>query len=188
MRTHTHIYIYTHTTRNQAVSQDPDKKWKHSSSQILLCLLFCFIMFVLFCVSSLFCVLSSFLQRKTKGQQLKGKIVRHFFSHFWPNLSALFHTFWHFSTRFHTFSEFCLQVLQEFFLEVRGFTTVLAQRDEKRPKENKKKKTKPFCTLVVARLSSSHSLFAMCQSHVVKLSQHWTQQKDEEQNSKRKNK
>ena len=35
------------------------------------------------------------IQRKTKGQQLKGKIV-----------SALFHTFWHFSTLFHTFSEF----------------------------------------------------------------------------------
>ena len=32
-------------------------------------------------------------QRKTKGQQLKGKIV-----------SALFHTFWHFSTLFQSFS------------------------------------------------------------------------------------
>ena len=41
------------------------------------------------------------------------------------------------------------------FLELRGFTTVLGQRDEKRPKENKKKNIKPFCTLVVARLSSS---------------------------------
>ena len=33
--------------------------------------------------------------RETKEQQLKGKIV-----------SALFHTFWQFSTHFHTFSEF----------------------------------------------------------------------------------
>ena len=31
----------------------------------------------------------------------------------------------------------------------------LVQRDEKRITENKKKKTKPFCTLVVVRLSSS---------------------------------
>ena len=35
-------------------------------------------------------------QRKTKGQQLKGKIVRHFFT--------LFGTFWHFFTLFRTFS------------------------------------------------------------------------------------
>ena len=76
-------------------------------------------------------------QRKTKGQQLKVKIV-----------SALFHPFWHFSTHFHTFSEF---FLQDDFLELRGFTTVLLQRDEKIIKKNKKKKAKPFCTLVVAR-------------------------------------
>ena len=81
-------------------------------------------------------------QRKTKGQQLKGKIV-----------SALFHTFWHFSTLFQSFSEF---FLQDFFLELRDFTAVLVQREEKRIKDNKKKKTKPFCTLVVARLSSSN--------------------------------
>ena len=58
-------------------------------------------------------------QRKTKGQQLKGKIV-----------SALFHTFWH-------FSELFLQDLE------------LVQRDEKRTKGNTKKTTKSFCTLVV---------------------------------------
>ena len=45
--------------------------------------------------------------------------------------------------------------LEDFLLEFRGFTAVIGQRDEKRTKENKKKKTKPFCTLVVARLSSS---------------------------------
>ena len=59
-------------------------------------------------------VVSVSYQRKTKGQQLKGKIV-----------SALFHTFRHFST----FS----------LLELRGFTTVLSQRDEKRIKEEKEK-------------------------------------------------
>ena len=74
---------------------------------------------------------SSFLQRLTKGQQPKGKIV-----------SALFHTFWHVSTHFHhTFSEF---FLQDFFLELRDFTTVLVQRDEKRIKENKKKRPNHF--------------------------------------------
>ena len=56
-------------------------------------------------------------QRKTKGQQLKGKIV-----------SALFHTFWHFSTLFHTFQSFSEFYLQDFFLELRGFTAVLVQR------------------------------------------------------------
>ena len=66
--------------------------------------------------------------------------------------SALFHTFLQFSTLFHTFSHF---FFQDFFLGFGGFTTVLAQSDEKRPKENKKEKTRPFCTLVVARLSSS---------------------------------
>ena len=57
-------------------------------------------------------------QRKTKGQQLKGKIVsRHFFT--------LFGTFPHIFTPFQSFSEF---FLQDFFLELRGFTAVLAQR------------------------------------------------------------
>ena len=87
-------------------------------------------------------------QRKTKGQQLKGKIVSALFSHF----LALFHTVF---TLFQSFSEF---FLEDFFLELRGFTTVLVQRDEKRIKDNKKKKTKSFCTLVVARLSSSHQI------------------------------
>ena len=79
---------------------------------------------------ALFPVVSNYTQRKTKDQQLKGKIV-----------SALFHTFWHFPTHFHTFSEF---FLQDFFLELRGFTTVLAQRDEKRIKEIKKKRPNHF--------------------------------------------
>ena len=62
---------------------------------------------------------------KTKGQQLKGKIV-----------SALFHTFPHF------FTLFPLGLSLKIKLSL------------KRIKENKKKLTKPFCTLVVARLSS----------------------------------
>ena len=80
-------------------------------------------------------------QRKTKGQQLKGKIV-----------SALFHTFWHFSTLFHTFSEFFRIFPPGLFLRIKGFYCCFSS---KIIKENKKKKTKPFCTLVVARLSSS---------------------------------
>ena len=70
-------------------------------------------------------------QRKTKGQQPKGKII-----------PALFHTFSHFSTHLHTFQSFSEFFLQDFFLELSSFTTVLGQRDEKRRKENKKKKTK----------------------------------------------
>ena len=50
------------------------------------------------------------IQRKTKGQQLKGKIV-----------SALFHTFGHFSTHFHTFSEFFRIFPPGFFLRIKGF-------------------------------------------------------------------
>ena len=50
-----------------------------------------------------------------------------------------FGTFPHFSTLLHTFQNFSPGLL----LKLRPF------------KENKKKKTKPFCTLVVARLSSS---------------------------------
>ena len=57
------------------------------------------------------------IQRKTKGQQLKGKIVL-----------ALFHTFWHFSTLFTLFQSFSEFFLQDFFLELRGFTAVLVQR------------------------------------------------------------
>ena len=52
---------------------------------------------------------NSSTQRKTKGQQLKGKIV-----------SALFHTVWHFPARFHTFLEFIRLFLQDFLVEVRG--------------------------------------------------------------------
>ena len=48
---------------------------------------------------------------------------------------------------FQSFSEF---FLQDFFLELRGFYHCFSS---KRPNENRKKKTKPFCTLVVARLS-----------------------------------
>ena len=68
------------------------------------------------------------IREKTKGQQLKGKIV-----------SALLHTFPHFSTLFHTFPPLSLKI--------KPFLKII--------KENTKKKTKPFCTLVVARLSSS---------------------------------
>ena len=89
-------------------------------------------------------LLMGYFQRKTKGQQLKGKIV-----------SAL-HTVWHFSTHFLTlFQSFSEFFLQGFFLELKGFSTVFVQRDEKRKKQKRKKKTKPFCTLVVALLSSS---------------------------------
>ena len=69
------------------------------------------------------------IQRKTKGQQLKGKIV-----------SALFHTFPHFS---HFFRIFLPGLLLKLWLFL----------------ENMKEKTKPFCTLVVARLSSSKECF-----------------------------
>ena len=85
------------------------------------------------------------LQRKTKGQQLKGKIV-----------SALFHTFWQFSTHFHTFSEFFRIFPPRLFFRIKGFYWCFSPKIRKeKKKENKKKKTKPFCTLVVARLSSS---------------------------------
>ena len=90
---------------------------------------------------------SVFDQRKTKGKQLKGKIV-----------SAPFHTFWHFFTHSHTFSEFFRVFPPGLFLRIKGFTftAVSVKRDEKRIKENKKIKTKPFCTLVVAHLPSSN--------------------------------
>ena len=57
-------------------------------------------------------------QRKTKGQQLKGKIV-----------SALFHTFWQFSAHFTLFQSFLEFFLHDFFLELRGFTAVLVQKE-----------------------------------------------------------
>ena len=93
-------------------------------------------------------------QRKAKGQQLKDKIV-----------SALFHIFWYLSALFHTFSKFFFFFffskffLKDFFSEIRGFTTVLVRRDEKRIKENKKKNTKPFCTLVRAEKRLSKRVF-----------------------------
>ena len=68
-------------------------------------------------------------QRKAKGQQLKCKIVSAPF----PNFFALFHTF-------HTSQKFSPRTV----LKIKAFF-----------KENKNKKTKPFFTLVVARLSSS---------------------------------
>ena len=74
-------------------------------------------------------------QRKTKGQQLKGKIVSEFF------------------TLFHNFSHF-------FIIFLPGLSPskqrVLAQGEQKRRKDNKKKRANRFCTLVVARLSSSY--------------------------------
>ena len=85
-------------------------------------------------------------KEKLKGDKLKGKIV-----------SALFHTFLALSTHFHTFSEYLRTFPPELFLRIKGFyyCFFFVERDEKRIKENKNKKTKPFRTLVVARLSSS---------------------------------
>ena len=73
-------------------------------------------------------------QRKTKGQQLKGKIVSEFFT--------LFRTFSHF---FRIFPPGLSPSKQR----------VLAQSEQKRRKDNKKNWTNRCCTLVVARLSSS---------------------------------
>ena len=83
-------------------------------------------------------------QRKTKGQQLKGKIV-----------SALFHTFWHFSTHFHTFQSFLSDFSCRIFIRIKGFYYCFNSKRRKDNKENTRKKTKPFCMLVVARLPSS---------------------------------
>ena len=76
-----------------------------------------------------------FSQGKTKGQQLKGKIVSYFF--------ALFGTFWHF---FRIFPPGLSPSKQR----------VLAQGEQTRRKDNKRKRANRFCTLVVARLSSSY--------------------------------
>ena len=76
------------------------------------------------------------IKEKLKGNNLRTKSSRHFFE--------IFGTFPHIFTLFQSLSEFFPPGL--FSLELRGFTTVLVQRDEKRIKENKKKKTKPFCT------------------------------------------
>ena len=74
--------------------------------------------------------LAAKFREKTKGQQLKGKIVSHF------------HTF---CTLFQNFSPRASPSKQR----------VLAQGEQKRRKQNKKNRTKRCCTLVVARLSSS---------------------------------
>ena len=74
-------------------------------------------------------------------EKLKGKIV-----------SALFHTVWHFSTHFHAFSEFFQNFPSRTFLRFQGFYCCFSL---KRTKKDKKKSIKPFCTLAVARLSSS---------------------------------
>ena len=88
-------------------------------------------------------------QRKTKGQQLKGKIV-----------SALFHTFWHFLALFPSFLLFSSEFFRIFppglSLRNKGFYYCFSSKRRKVfLEENKKKKTKPFCTLVVARLASA---------------------------------
>ena len=72
-------------------------------------------------------------QRKIKGQQLKGQIV-----------SALFHTFWHFSTHFHTYPEFCRIFPRGLFLRIKGFTTALVRRDKKEQKKIKRKRSNHF--------------------------------------------
>ena len=74
------------------------------------------------------------VQGKTKGQQLKRKIVSYFFT--------LFRAFWHFLIIFPPGLSPSKQ-------------RVLAQGEHKRRKDNKKNWTNRFCTLVVARLSSS---------------------------------
>ena len=69
------------------------------------------------------------VREKLKGN-CRAKSFRHFFT--------LLHTFPHFFTSFQNFSPTTFLKLSLFLLE------------------NKKKKTKPFCTSVVARLSSSN--------------------------------
>ena len=76
-----------------------------------------------------------FLQGKTKGQQLKGKIV-----------SNVLHTFRTFSHFFRIFPPGLSPSKQR----------VLAQWEQKRRKDNKKNWTNRCCTLVVARLASSN--------------------------------
>ena len=74
------------------------------------------------------CVEALLRLRKTKGQQLKGKIVSDFS---------------HFFIIFHTFSSFSLQ---DFPLQNKGF---LAQGEQKRRKENKKNRANRCCTFVL---------------------------------------
>ena len=80
-------------------------------------------------------------EKNQRATTKRAKSSRRFFT--------LFGTFPHFITLFRVF-------LQDLFLELRGFTTVLVQRDVKRIKDDKKENAKPFCTLVVTRLSSSN--------------------------------
>ena len=68
-------------------------------------------------------------QRKTKGQQLKGKIV-----------SALFLTFWHFSTHFHTFSEFFKNFPPGPFLRINGVLLLFQIKETKREEKIIKRK------------------------------------------------
>ena len=74
--------------------------------------------------------------RKTKGQQLKGKIG-----------SALFRTFWQFSTHFHTFSEFFRIFPPGLFLRIKGFYCCFSskiRKDNKREKKIKRKRPNHF--------------------------------------------
>ena len=72
-------------------------------------------------------------------------------------LGTFFHTSWHFSTHFHTsFQSFSEHFLLDFFLELRGFTTVLVLRNERRIKERKKREkdqtiSHVSCTFVLLR-------------------------------------
>ena len=84
-----------------------------------------------------------FSQRKTEGQQLKGKIV-----------SALFHTFWQFSTHFHTFSEFFRIFPPRLFLRIKGFYCCFGSKIRKENKREKKEKDQTIlhvscCTFVL---------------------------------------
>ena len=81
-------------------------------------------------------------ESKTKGQQLKGKIVSEIFTHF------------------HNFSHFFIVFPQGLSLAKQR---ALAQGEQKRRKDNKKNRTNRCCTLVVARLSSSYN----CESKTV---------------------
>ena len=67
------------------------------------------------------------------------------------HLSTLFGAFPHIFTHFQSFFQ---NFSSRTFLRSKVLL-LLVQRDEKRIKENKKKKTKPICTLVAAHLSSS---------------------------------
>ena len=99
-------------------------------------------------IRSPLCNRSKKFKEKLKGDNQRAKSSWHFF--------RFFGTFRHIFTLFQSFSE---SFLQDFFLELKGFYyCFIVRRDDKRPKENKKKKTKPFCTLVVARLSSSEKI------------------------------